>query len=296
MEFDEDSDGQSDGESASETAAGGSRASSSGSGKAAVRAALLARKQKLLALRLQLNQGRALNTKEVIEEKRQWETPAAAAAAAAANARDAYKRLQEAPMYQLYKKDDEASGDSGGAAAGSSLAMGSRTAAPAASSEDEEGPQSGRKGKGRRRNILDEALAISEDSQRTQKKKSKSTFGWNVFNEDALYRAHKKRLAEVPLRAEEYRQQKEALGEYFFDPNAALAHPEHKPSSAALERLATSVTNTQKRRGLFSRRRIFNEDADVSYINERNRIYNNKLERSFDTREIKQNFERGTAL
>lgn len=69
-----------------------------------------------------------------------------------------------------------------------------------------------------------------------------------------------------------------------------------QPSAAALERLAASVAAAKSRRSMFSRRRMFNEDADVSYINERNRIFNNKLERSFDTREIKQNFERGTAL
>lgn len=65
---------------------------------------------------------------------------------------------------------------------------------------------------------------------------------------------------------------------------------------SALERLEQSVLAVAKRRKQFSRRRVFDEEADVSYINERNRIYNQKLERSFDTREIKQNLERGTAL
>lgn len=37
---------------------------------------------------------------------------------------------------------------------------------------------------------------------------------------------------------------------------------------------------------------------DVTYISDRNRVFNEKLERSFSkhTREIKQNLERGTAL
>lgn len=71
-----------------------------------------------------------------------------------------------------------------------------------------------------------------------------------------------------------------------------------QPTEAATARLVASVAKAQERRAKFSRRRTFDEDADVSYINERNRIYNEKLERSFkaQTLEIKQNLERGTAL
>ncbi|CDJ66628.1 peptidyl-prolyl cis-trans isomerase, cyclophylin protein, putative [Eimeria necatrix] len=304
LQLDEEAGSQTDEDTTAAAAADGESG-----GTSAARALILARKQRLLSLRLQLNQGRAMNTKEVIEEKRQWETPAAAAAAAAAEARQAYKRLQQAPMYRLYKEETEAATaaegaksattaeSSGSAVTGATSAATSAAVAAAASSDDEEtGAPGRRKGKGGRRNVLDEPLAFSEDAQRMQKKKGKSNFGWNVFNEDALYRAHKKRLSEVPLRADEYRQQQESLGDAFWDPNLVLSHPNHKPSAAALERLAASVAAAKSRRGMFSRRRMFNEDADVSYINERNRIFNNKLERSFDTREIKQNFERGTAL
>ena len=48
----------------------------------------------------------------------------------------------------------------------------------------------------------------------------------------------------------------------------------------------------------WSRRRTFDADADVTYINKRNEVYNKKIERAFDsyTAEIRQNLERGTAL
>jgi hypothetical protein len=48
----------------------------------------------------------------------------------------------------------------------------------------------------------------------------------------------------------------------------------------------------------FSRRRAFNEDADVNYINERNRVFNKKLNRFYDkyTADLKNTIERGTAL
>ena len=40
------------------------------------------------------------------------------------------------------------------------------------------------------------------------------------------------------------------------------------------------------------------EDADVHYINDRNRVFVKKIGRAFDkyTTEIRQNLERGTAL
>lgn len=56
---------------------------------------------------------------------------------------------------------------------------------------------------------------------------------------------------------------------------------------------------TLARREKFSRRRTFDDEAkDISYINQRNRVFNQKLDRAFKSHaaEIKQNLERGTAL
>jgi pre-mRNA-splicing factor SYF2 len=48
----------------------------------------------------------------------------------------------------------------------------------------------------------------------------------------------------------------------------------------------------------FSKRRRFNEDEDVTYINLRNYRFNKKISRAYDkyTEELKDNLERGTAL
>ena len=69
-------------------------------------------------------------------------------------------------------------------------------------------------------------------------------------------------------------------------------------ASVNRERLAADVKAGDERRKNFSRRRAFNEDADVDYINDRNRVFNKKIGRAFDkyTTEIRQNLERGTAL
>ena len=52
------------------------------------------------------------------------------------------------------------------------------------------------------------------------------------------------------------------------------------------------------KRAKYSRRRAFDEDEDIDYINVRNMKFNKKLERFYGkyTTEIKQNLERGTAV
>lgn len=53
-----------------------------------------------------------------------------------------------------------------------------------------------------------------------------------------------------------------------------------------------------EKRSKYSRRRAFDPDSDIDYINERNMKFNQKLERFYGkhTAEIKQNLERGTAV
>ena len=65
-----------------------------------------------------------------------------------------------------------------------------------------------------------------------------------------------------------------------------------------LERMAEEIEEQIAKRGQFSRRRMFVEEKDVDYINERNRKFNQKLERNYSkyANEIKANLERGTAL
>ena len=62
--------------------------------------------------------------------------------------------------------------------------------------------------------------------------------------------------------------------------------------------MAEEVENRIEKRSSFSRRRAFNDEKDVSSINERNRRFNEKLERNYGkyASEIKSNLDRGTAL
>ncbi|KAI8821739.1 SYF2 splicing factor-domain-containing protein, partial [Fimicolochytrium jonesii] len=93
----------------------------------------------------------------------------------------------------------------------------------------------------------------------------------------------------------------DAAGDNAFFPDAnslAYANPEVKTSSQGVQRVVADLKKQNEKRATFSRRREFNEDDDVTYINERNMHFNKKISRAYDkyTAEIKANFERGTAL
>ena len=45
--------------------------------------------------------------------------------------------------------------------------------------------------------------------------------------------------------------------------------------------MVADLQKKEDKRNLFSRRRTFDEDGKVNYINDRNRVFNNKLERSY---------------
>jgi len=68
--------------------------------------------------------------------------------------------------------------------------------------------------------------------------------------------------------------------------------------SERVDLMAKEVEERIEKRALFSRRRTVNDEKDVTSINERNRIFNQKLERNYAkySNEIKGNLERGTAM
>ena len=58
------------------------------------------------------------------------------------------------------------------------------------------------------------------------------------------------------------------------------------------------LDDREAKRASYSRRRAYQPDKDVDFINERNAHFNEKFARALDkhTQEIKANLERGTAL
>jgi len=93
-------------------------------------------------------------------------------------------------------------------------------------------------------------------------------------------------------------QQQLAAESLYRDANSLL-YADNKPSDEAIDRVIGQINQDIDKRRKFSRKRP-NEDTtgDITYINEKNRIFNKKIARYFDkyTAEIRASFERGTAL
>ncbi|NXU02137.1 SYF2 factor, partial [Buphagus erythrorhynchus] len=87
-------------------------------------------------------------------------------------------------------------------------------------------------------------------------------------------------------------------GEALYPTSDSLLHGTHVPSEDGVHRMVADLEKQIEKREKYSRRRPYNDDADIDYINERNAKFNQKAERFYGkyTAEIKQNLERGTAV
>jgi hypothetical protein len=124
--------------------------------------------------------------------------------------------------------------------------------------------------------LYDSALAAQEGAKKKNKKKN-TTFGWEVFNDDSLFRAYEKRVKKLEVKNNGDEQDDE----------------EQKK-----DKLVDEINKQREKKNEYSRRRMHVEEKDIDYINERNKVFNEKLERNFSkfAAEIKGNIERGTAL
>ena len=86
------------------------------------------------------------------------------------------------------------------------------------------------------------------------------------------------------------RDQRRAKGEAVDSDDEARARRE--------DAVAQDLRDREESRKEFSRRRAYMEDEEVDYINERNRVFNKKVQRHFQryAQQLKANLERGSAL
>ncbi|GAM40693.1 hypothetical protein TCE0_039f13240 [Talaromyces pinophilus] len=84
----------------------------------------------------------------------------------------------------------------------------------------------------------------------------------------------------------------------FYSTADSTDFTENKPDRAAVDRLVSDLRKAEEVRLKKRRDRRGEEDADVTHINEKNKQFNQKLARFYDkyTKEIRDSFERGTAL
>lgn len=92
-------------------------------------------------------------------------------------------------------------------------------------------------------------------------------------------------------------QQQLAADSLYRDANSLL-YADNKPTDEAIDRVIGKINQDIDKRRKFSRKRPNEDTGDVTYINEKNRIFNKKIARYYDkyTAEIRASFERGTAL
>eukprot|EP01060_Flectonema_neradi_P024777 TRINITY_DN33659_c0_g1_i1.p1 TRINITY_DN33659_c0_g1~~TRINITY_DN33659_c0_g1_i1.p1 ORF type:complete len:242 (+),score=69.79 TRINITY_DN33659_c0_g1_i1:41-727(+) len=133
------------------------------------------------------------------------------------------------------------------------------------------------------------AHAEAKEKKRQKKEKNQAAYGWEMYNIESQVQTYKKRIKNV---RESFSEPIEGGGSTAADIQLGVVS---QPTDEMRERLKAELAVTLDRRGKFSRRRGFNDDATVNYINERNKKFNDKLDRSFDTSELRRNIERGTA-
>ncbi|KIM62121.1 hypothetical protein SCLCIDRAFT_847114 [Scleroderma citrinum Foug A] len=92
-------------------------------------------------------------------------------------------------------------------------------------------------------------------------------------------------------------EQSMAVDAFYRDANTLL-YADNKPSDEAIDLLISKINRDVDKKAKFSRKRHNEDEGDITYINERNRVFNKKIARYYDkyTTEIRASFERGTAL
>ncbi|KAI0696523.1 SYF2-domain-containing protein [Cytidiella melzeri] len=92
-------------------------------------------------------------------------------------------------------------------------------------------------------------------------------------------------------------EQRLAAESLYRDANSLL-YADNKPSEEAIDRVISKLNADIDKKKKFSRKRNNEDDGDITYINERNKVFNKKIARYYDkyTTEIRASFERGTAL
>jgi len=139
----------------------------------------------------------------------------------------------------------------------------------------------------------------AEESERWEKKKKKKNPDTGFADyESATFRQYQQLTKQIKKKPEDYEKEKAQLGEDFYASANTLGLHQRKDSDEAIDRMVGDLEKQIEKRSKYSRRRMFDEEADIDYINERNMKFNQKLERFYGkyTAEIKQNLERGTAV
>ncbi|KAM9355770.1 pre-mRNA-splicing factor syf2 [Pholidichthys leucotaenia] len=163
--------------------------------------------------------------------------------------------------------------------------------------EDEKKKECAARGEDYNRVKLLEITADDADRWERKKRKKNPDMGFAGYAE-AQFRQYQRLTRQIRPDMESYEKQREESGEDFYPTSDSLIHGTHVPTKEGIDRMVDDLDKQIEKRAKYSRRRAYNDDADIDYINERNAKFNKKAERFYGkyTAEIKQNLERGTAV
>uniref|UniRef100_A0A060T5C2 Pre-mRNA-splicing factor SYF2 n=1 Tax=Blastobotrys adeninivorans TaxID=409370 RepID=A0A060T5C2_BLAAD len=151
-----------------------------------------------------------------------------------------------------------------------------------------------------RQRALDWTIEEAEkwDEKLEQKKGNIEGSGFSDYATAAerAYNKSIKNLTPDPETVQREKKRRSEQPEQIEDPSNLDELPgAHKPSKEAVDRLVKNLRADDERR---MKRRRGNEDGNVTYINEKNKHFNQKLSRHYDkyNQEVRDALERGTAL
>ncbi|KAL7559513.1 hypothetical protein ACA910_010324 [Epithemia clementina (nom. ined.)] len=136
------------------------------------------------------------------------------------------------------------------------------------------------------------------DAHQTAEKEALNQFSVNDYhNPQGQFRNYQRNLRSLSTR------QVTANDTSTFDPTATsinqdAAVAEREGARLMAQEMRRRIEKKQKREMKRKQKELEEGDGDVSYINQRNKRFNQKINRTYDeaTAEIRQNLERGTAL
>jgi len=143
-------------------------------------------------------------------------------------------------------------------------------------------------------------MSAMEADRRDRKKAKKAAgkdAGFTTYAA-ASYRQYERLTKQMKPDVRAYKKSQDEWGDDSTEAGS-LAYGHHdRVSGEGLEAMVADLKKQDEKRKNFSRRRAHHHDADIDYINERNRNFNKKLERFYGkhTQALKDDLERGTAI
>lgn len=144
-------------------------------------------------------------------------------------------------------------------------------------------------------------IAQSQDWEEYSEKKKdrKAVSGGGVLSPEVQLKAFERRASQnVKVDLAHYQKMKASDPNFFPTADSLAVGKPYKPTKDKVDQMTAELVGQMEKRATFSRRRSHFEEADVTYINDRNAHFNKKLQRFFGeyTQDIRDNLERGTAL